>query len=109
MRLSEQLWAVAKEYTRQTAELLEVPTKYVHWIGTDDCGGILDLCDLGGRIYLTLSDMQLLIDNLPEWVDKYGTKENAAKEVIAWWDYCLDNIKGEKRKINLKSWMKGLR
>lgn len=87
-KLNERLWAVAKEYTAQVAELLGCSEW--HWIGTDDDGKHpLGICDFGDVIFLTLEDMQVIIDRFGEWVERWGSKEAVAERINGWFDWWL--------------------
>lgn len=89
--LREQLWPVVKEYTRQVKELMGVSE--AHWIGTDDNGNRpAEVLDLGGVCFLSFEDVQVIVDNLGKWVDKWGSREAVAKEIRAWEDWWLDDV-----------------
>lgn len=86
-KLNEKLWSIVKEYTMQVAKLLDCDEW--HWIGTDDDGEKpIDVCDFDGSMFLSLEEMQIIIDRLDEWVKRYGSKEAVAQEIrdwIEWW------------------------
>lgn len=91
MKLSDKLWPIAKEYTRQVADLFGVSEW--HWVGTDDDGAApLSVCDFGGCFFLALDDMQVIIDRLDEWVKRYGSKDAVAQEINDWFDWWLGDV-----------------
>jgi len=106
----EKLWPVVQEYTRQVAKLLNVNYRYCHWIGTDDKGkGTFTVCDLGDTTFLTLEQMQVIIDRLPEWEQRYGSRGAVAGEVERWCEWAIEErnlIDGHPR-INLEHWLMG--
>lgn len=86
--LHEQKWAIAREYARQFAELMDA-TDW-HFIGTDDREkGQPDILDLDTDVY-SMSDVMMVIDRLPEWVERYGSREAVASEIRDWLWWWLD-------------------
>lgn len=82
-KLAETKWAIAREYARQFSELMGV--QEWHFIGTDDQGqGQPDVIDLDGAICLSMADVMMVIDRLPEWIQRYGTHEGVAEEIMSW-------------------------
>ena len=124
-KLNQKLWSILKEYTMQVAELMDCSEW--HWIGTDDDGvRPASICDFDSTIFLTLEDMQVIIDRLDEWVKRYGSKDAVANEVREWVYWWLDDTRRfdpnplieiyENRlnryqrtipRINLQSWLAG--
>lgn len=102
-KLNEKLWIIVKEYTMQTAKLLECSEW--HWIGTDDDGlHPISICDFDGAFFLSLEDMQIIIDRMPEWLKKYGSKEAVAQEIVDWFDWWLsdpDNLESSHPLIEI--------
>jgi len=108
--LKEQLWKAVNEYTRQLAELLECDYHDCHWIGTDDEGrGTFTVCDFGDTTILTLDEMQTIIDRLPEWEKRYGSRQAVAEEVREWMDWSLEeqHLTNGHPRINLEHWLMG--
>lgn len=113
--LQNTMRAVATEYARLTTQLLGAGRYY--YVSEDTFGlGIID-----DEIYLTLEEMQVIIDKLDHWVSIYGTREKVADTIRdwqAWWQDEVDKMV-EVRKtaiheyfypnINLNSWLMGLR
>jgi hypothetical protein len=122
-KLNQKLWSIVNEYTRQVAELLDCSEW--HWIGTDDDGvEPASVCDFDGAYFLSLEDMQIIVDRLDEWVGKYGNKDAVADKVRGWFEWYLDDhdekdsavqIVENRRgrylrtypRINLKHWLMG--
>lgn len=121
-QLNKQLWAIAKEYARQFGEVIGVEPEY--WVGVDDEGnGTIDICCFGDTLFFSFEEMQEVIDNLPKWVERYGSREAVGDEVRLWVDWWLDDA--EQRgytqpefaqarttptftpQINLRSWLMG--
>lgn len=90
-KLREKLWPVVKEYTRRMKELMNASE--VHWIGTDDDGthGEYDVLDVNCCWFFSFGDVQMIIDNLDKWVNRYGSKEAVAEEIRNWFDWWLDD------------------
>lgn len=89
-KLNHKLWPIVKEYTRQVAELFDCAEW--HWIGTDDDGEKpVDVCDFDGSMFMSLEEMQIVIDRLDEWVKRYGSRDAVAQEVRDWFDWWLED------------------
>ena len=113
--LQNQIRAVANEYARLTAQLLGL--KHPDWVGGETFG----LCIIDDEVYLTLEEMQVIIDNLDHWVSIYGTREKVADTIREWQNWWQDDAGNliDVRKtaiheyffpnINLKSWLMGMR
>lgn len=109
--LNEQLRAIVLEYTRQTAELLDRSYADCYWVGTDDHNnGTYGVCDLGDCTFLTLEEMQVIIDELPRWVKQYGSRDGVREEVESWLEWSLreENIRNGSPRINLEHWLAGV-
>ena len=103
---------VALEYMRKVADLLGRDSRDCHWVGTDDNErGIYTICDFGDITFLTLDQMQVIIDRLPEWLARYGTTEAVAQEIDDWMEWSIqeENMLDGHPRINLWSWLTGLR
>lgn len=115
--LQSQLRDVALDYMKQVAKLLNRDPRDCHWVGTDDHErGIYTICDLGDITFLTLDQMQVIIDRLPEWLARYGSREAVAQEIDDWLDWSIEDGYDPDRdqyrrhaRINLWSWLSGLR
>lgn len=83
--LKDQLWAVAKEYARAAAKILDLSVE--GW--TAEKMGV-DTCEFSGDIYLTLQEMQVLVDDIDRWTARYGSREKVAEAVWAWWEHETD-------------------
>jgi len=111
-KLQDELRSVVMEYTRQTAQLLERDVRDCHWVGTNDANeGVYTICDLGDITFLTLDQMQVIIDQLPDWEHRYGSREAVAKVINEWLEWSIEdcNIENGHAHINLKHWLMGLR
>jgi hypothetical protein len=115
--LQSQLRDVALEYMRKVADLLGRDSRECHWVGTDDneCG-IYTICDFGDITFLTLDQMQVIIDRLPDWLRRYGTTKAVAQEIDDWMEWSIEDGYDPDRdkyrrhaRINLWSWLSGLR
>ena len=109
--LKDRLWAVANEYAEQVADLLGLSVEY--WVAEDVS---VSCCCLGDVEFLDLEEMQIIIDHLDRWVEKYGSKEKVGETVLEWLQWCLENAYDAERdrwrnhpRINLWSWLNGLR
>lgn len=87
--LTDKFRQVADEYARQVAALLGY--KEWSWIGVDDTtgDGTRNVLEVGDWLYLSLSDLQVIIDRLDEWVRRYGSREAVAQEIEDWQEWWL--------------------
>ena len=108
--LQSQLRDVALEYMRKVADLLGRDLRDCHWVGTDDneCG-IYTICDMGDITFLTLDEMQVIIDRLPDWLARYKTTEAVAQEIDDWMEWSIqeENMLDGHPRINLEHWLMG--
>lgn len=118
MKLKEEMWAVAKEYARQFGEVVGESVNF--WVADDP-----EVCDFGDTLFFTLDEMRLVVDNLPMYVKKYGSKEAVGQEIrdwVEWWLYVpagdtAGTLDGElvmervtkqlRPNINLRAWLNG--
>ena len=108
--LQSQLRDVALEYMKQVAKLLNRDPRDCHWVGTDDHErGIYTICDLGDITFLTLDQMQVIIDRLPEWLERYGNRKAVAQEIDDWMEWSIqeENMLDGHPRINLEHWLMG--
>lgn len=109
--LKQTLWKVATEYAKKVGELLELEPEY--WVAEDIS---VDCCCFGDVWFLTLEEMQVIIDHMPKWLERYGNRKAVAQEITDWLDWCLEDGYDPDRdqyrrhaRINLWSWLTGLR
>ena len=109
--LKDRLWVVAKEYAERVAGILGMSVEF--WVAEDVS---VSNCCFGDVEFLNLEEMQIIVDHLDRWVEKYGSEEMVGETVLDWLRLCLENAydaeKDEWRdhpRINLWSWLKGLR
>ena len=109
--LKQTLWKVATEYAMKVGELLELEPEF--WVAEDIS---VDCCCFGDVWFLTLEEMQVIIDHMPKWLERYGNRKAVAQEITDWLDWCLEDGYDPDRdqyrrhaRINLWSWLKGLR
>jgi len=110
-RLSETLWSVAKEYARLVGQVIGQEPEF--WVAEDIS---VDVCCFGDVWFLTLEEMQIIIDHMPKWVEKYGSKKAVGQEIADWLDWTIEDSYDPDRdqyrrhaRINLWSWLSGLR
>ena len=110
MELKDKLRPIADKYAKAVGKVIGYEPEY--WVGPDIN---LDCCCYGDCYFLGFDEMQVIIDHLPGWIEKYGSQEKVGETVIAWMDWVIeDNVDefGNYRnhpQINLWSWLKGLR
>lgn len=109
--LKQTLWKVATEYAMKVGELIELEPEY--WVADNIS---VDCCCFGDVWFLTLEEMQVIIDHLPKWLERYGNRKAVAQEITDWLDWCLEDGYDPDRdqyrrhaRINLWSWLSGLR
>lgn len=86
--LNKRMWAVAKEYAWLFGEVIGMEPE--HWVG--DCP---DICCFGDTMFFSLDEMRKVIDRLPEYVRRYGSREAVGEEIQAWVNWWLDGINHE--------------
>lgn len=84
-KLNETLWAAAKEYARLFGEVIGMEPEL--WMG--DCP---DICSFGDTMVFSLEEMRQVVDNLPKYIDKYGTREAVGEEIHDWNEWTLEGI-----------------
>ena len=84
-KLKDNLWAAAREYARLFGEIIEAEPE--HWVG-DEPG----LCCFGDCYFFTLEEIRTVVDNLPKYVKRYGSKEAVGQEVRDWVEWWLEGV-----------------
>ena len=109
--LKQTLWKVATEYAMKVGELLDIEPEY--WVAEDIS---VDCCCFGDVWFLTLEEMQVIIDHMPKWLERYGNRKAVAQEITDWLDWTIEDGYDPDRdqyrrhvRINLWSWLSGLR
>lgn len=109
--LKDRLWAVADEYAEHVAVILGMSVEF--WVAEDIS---VSVCCFGDVEFLNLEEMQIIVDHLDRWVEKYGSEEKVGETVLDWLQWCLDEATKLKKvdvsdhpRINLWSWLNGLR
>ena len=109
--LKQTLWKVATEYAMKVGELIEQEPEF--WVAEDIS---VDCCCFGDVWFLTLEEMQVIIDHMPKWLERYGNRKAVAQEITDWLDWTIadgyDPDRDQYRRharINLWSWLSGLR
>lgn len=92
--LKQQLQGIAKEYARQTGQLLG--TSRYDWLGID---GTFALCEFSESFWFTLDELQVIIDNIDKWVKLYGSREKVAAVIREWQEWWMCEI-CEKHKVS---------
>ena len=106
--LHDRLKVIADEYAARMGDVIGCELQY--WVAEDMC---IDMADFGDTCFFSLADMQVVIDHLPRWIERYGTKEEVGEVVREYMDTLIDNegktFENGHSRINLWSWLKGLR
>ena len=84
-KLNEQMWSVAKEYARLFGEVIGMEPEF--WVG--DCPV---MCCFGDTMFFSLEDMRKVIDNLPRYIRRYGSRKAVGREIEEWVNWWLDGI-----------------
>ena len=88
--LKEQLWPIVKEYTRQVMDVMQCSE--ANWIGTDNKGnGTIGLLELNGYYYFTFEEVQVIVDHLDEWIERYTSKAGVAEEIADWQSWSIED------------------
>jgi hypothetical protein len=95
----------------KVGELIEHEPEF--WVAEDIS---VDCCCFGDVWFLTLEEMQVIIDHMPKWLERYGNRKAVAQEITDWLDWTIEDGYDPDRdkyrrhaRINLWSWLKGLR
>ena len=95
-KLKEGYRAYCKEYARATGKIIGYdPQFFLH-----DRQSV-NTCMFGDNYFLTMDEMQQIVDHMGIWLRHYGSVEKVGEAVIAWMDYTTEN--GET--INLWKWL----
>ena len=126
-KLTQQKRSVMNEYAMQVAALMGFPKDF-SWIADIHETSDLDALEIGeGAYYLGWTDLQVIIDKLDVWIEKYGSREAVAERITAWNDWWLDDMSELKKawdvvdvwesrkqrflrtvpRINLDAWLRG--
>lgn len=90
-KLTQQKRSVMNEYAMQVAALMGFPKQF-SWIADIHETSDLDALEIGeGAYYLSWTDLQVIIDNLDKWIEKYGSREAVAERITAWNDWWLED------------------
>lgn len=90
-KLTQQKRSVMNEYAMQVAALMGFPKQF-SWIADINETSALDALEIGeGAYYLGWTDLQVIIDNLDKWIEKYGSREAVAERITAWNDWWLED------------------
>ena len=126
-KLTQQKRSVMNEYAMQVAALMGCPKQF-EWIADIQENSDLDVLEVGeGWMFFGWTELQVIIDKLDVWIEKYGSREAVAERIEAWTDWWLgdnSNIKKEQGivdiwesrrqhylrtipRVNLKEWLTG--
>jgi hypothetical protein len=90
-KLTQQKRSVMNEYAMQVAALMGFPKDF-SWIADINETSSLDALEIGeGAYYLGWTDLQVIIDKLDVWIEKYGSREAVAERITAWNDWWLND------------------
>ena len=104
MKLKEQFLACATEYARQFGDIIGVERDM--WIGPVE-GHCALFSDYSAY---TLEEMAVVVDSIDHWSRKLGGKDIVGKTAREWNMWATGSTEaGEHPKINLCSWLRGLR
>ena len=96
-KLKDEYRAICKEYARQTGKIIGCDPEFF----LRDRQSI-NTCMFGDNYFLTMEEMQQIVDHMDQWLRHYGTVEKVGEAVIAWLDYTKEK---EEDTINLWKWM----
>lgn len=112
-QLKETLWRVANGYAREFGKVIGM--RFDFWVG-----GEPELGCFGDSMFFTLYEMQQVVDNLPKYIERYGSKEAVGDEIREWTDWWLDGASDKmferilprvthhlRPNISLKAWLDG--
>lgn len=94
--LKEEYRAYCKEYARATGKIIGLEPQF--FLRSRQS---VNTCMFGDNYFLTMDEMQQIVDHMDQWLRHYGSVEKVGEAVIAWMDYCTEN--GDI--INLWQWL----
>ena len=109
--LRDKMRDIAREYAEKVGEILQCTPEY--WVAEDCC---IDVCAFWDAYFLDLGQMQVIVDHLPDWVERYGSEEQVGEVIREWMDWAAEDLWDADHgdwhstpRINLWNWLKGLR
>lgn len=66
----------------------------------------VEMCAFGDY-YFNIHDVRTVVENMHYWLERYGSKEALAEEIIDWYDYIADTKTKDTDKVNLFHWLSG--
>lgn len=84
-KLNEQLFSVAKEYARLFGEVIGMEPEF--WVSDEPF-----MCCFGDTMFFTLEEMRKVVDSLPEYIRKYGSREAVGQEIVNYTEWWLDGV-----------------
>ena len=111
-KLTQQKRSVMNEYAMQVAALMGFPKDF-SWIADINETSELDALEIGeGAYYLGWTDLQVIIDKLDVWIEKYGSREAVAElkkewDVVDVWESRKQRFLRTVPRINLDAWLRG--
>lgn len=111
--LKETLQKVANKYAFQFGKVIGM--RFDFWVGNEP-----ELGCFGDDMFFTLYEMQQVVDNLPKYIERYGSKEAVGDEIREWTEWWLDGASDKmmerilprvtqhlRPNISLKAWLDG--
>lgn len=66
----------------------------------------VEMCAFGDY-YFNIHDVRTVVENMHYWLERYGSKEALAEEIIDWYDYIADTKTKDTDKVSLFHWLCG--
>lgn len=110
-KLKEQFDAVRREYVRQVAEVFDGFSGDHVWRSSEQLhnseGPFIFSYD-GVLISLRFGELEDIVNNIDEWLKRYGTRQDIGREVKRWYEWCAGNrLPSGVPIISLYDWLTG--
>lgn len=107
-KLRDRLKAIANEYLRQAAMIMEYDIKDCFWIGEDKNGdAVYGAAMMGDWMVLTFDELQVVVNDIDLWVKLWGNKAAVGDAVRRWFESTSDDASREEgsKEMNLQTWL----
>lgn len=80
------------QYAKLFAQIIGVEDDCWRWIGDGVKDSTFSVLGVDESYFFDFSDVQLVVDRLQEWLDRYRTLHGVAYEVMEWHEWALSNV-----------------
>ena len=100
-KLKDEYRAICKEYARQTGKIIGCDPEF--FLRNRQS---INTCMFGDNYFLTMEEMQQIVDHMDMWMHHYGNAEKIVDAIISYLEYqASEGEHGRECYINLWQWM----